>query len=116
MRYVKVKKIYSDAEMNEKQGTFFEAPALCLDVVEESDLVEESEVPNRSSTLILKEDCNVYTEEGKLLLKFRKNKISKSYCDLLFNNMKGAAVKTRGRAIAAGIPKEGIYSYVKSKT
>jgi hypothetical protein len=125
MKYIKVKKIYSDAEMNEKQGAFF-------DVVEESDLVEENvflssisskEIPNRmtqsdhrKSTLILKEDCNVYTEEGKLLLKFRKNKISKSYCDLLFNNMKGAAVKTRGRAIAAGIPKEGLYSYVKSKT
>ena len=108
MKYIKVKKIYSDVEMNEKQGTFF-------DVLEEISL-DKQQSPNRKCTLILKEDCNVYTEEGKLLLKFRKNRISKSHCDLLFNNMKSAAVKTRGRAIAAGIPEEGLYSYIKSKT
>ena len=94
MKYIRVKKIYTDTEMNEKKGTFF----------------------NIGDIKIVKEDCNVYTEEGKLLLKFRKNKLSKCECETLFNNMKSAAVKTRGRAIAAGIPEEGLYSYIKSKT
>lgn len=75
MKYIKVKKIYSDVEINQKQGTFF-------DVLEEISL-DEAVSPNRNSTLIIKEDCNVYTDEGKLLLKFRKNRISKDQCEVL---------------------------------
>jgi len=94
MKYIRVKKIFSDFEMVEKQGSFFDVDKF----------------------QILKEDCNIYTEEGKLLLKFRKKRISETDCEILFLNMKSAGVKTRGRPIAAGIPEEGLYSYIKSKS
>jgi hypothetical protein len=101
MRYIRVKKIFTDSEMTEKQGTFFDVT-----------ITGKDSIP----TEIVKEDCNIYTEEGRLLLKFRKKRISETDCDILFVNMKGAGIKTRGRAIAAGIPKEGLYSYIKSKS
>ena len=90
-----VNKLYDDEYMQKRESTFFD----------------------EDSSYILKTDCDVYTTDNKLLLKFRKNVIDKDDCSTLFQNMKSAAPKSRGRAKAAGIPENGeIYSYVTSKS
>jgi hypothetical protein len=52
---------------------------------------------------ILKEDADVYTEEGKLLLKFRKNVLPKADIDIFYDNIyEFASLETSNRGTAGG--------------
>lgn len=63
-------------------------------------------VSSNQITKIVKEPCDVYTEEGKLLLKFRKNVLSKSNMDAFYNNIiTFAHVKTSNRGLTSGAKK-----------
>ena len=88
-------KIYDDKYMSGKESTFFDV----------------------DDHFIIDKDFDIYTDNDVLLAKFRKNLFSTTDTNILFDNMKSAAPKTRGRAKAAGIPENGeIYSYIKSKS
>ena len=86
-----VKKQYTDEQMKKKEGTFFDG----------------------SSYKIYKEDVDVYSEEGKLLVKFRKNVLTDKECKILFES-RGAAARAV-RPSASGIPKDKP-KYTKSKS
>ena len=66
-----------------------------------------------SSYKIYKEDVDVYSEEGKLLVKFRKNVLTDKECKILFES-RGAAARAV-RPSASGIPKDKP-KYTKSKS
>lgn len=51
---------------------------------------------------IVDTDTDCYTEEGKLLFKFRKNVLSQELCDLAWKNYKDLAKASRGRGNSAG--------------
>ena len=52
---------------------------------------------------IIKEDADVFTEDGKLLLRFRKNQINKDYRNLFYDNViQFATLKTNNRGSASG--------------
>lgn len=54
------------------------------------------------------DDCDVYKPNGDLLMKYRKNVISKELCDMGYEGLKDAARKSLNRGIAAGYgTKEG---------
>jgi hypothetical protein len=91
-----VKKIYNDEFMKTQKGKFF----------------------SDKDMKIFKNNVDIYTETGKLLLKFRKNVISEDDTSLLFNNLKSAARLNTGRPDASGIPEgeSSQYKYVESKT
>jgi len=53
--------------------------------------------------LIIDEDADVYTKEGKLLLRFRKNKLSQTNTNAFYDNIiKFAMRKTQNRGSASG--------------
>ena len=87
-------------------------------IVEE--ILSENELENRSNTffntynLLITSDSDVYTSEGELLFKFRKNIIPNNMCETLYENLKGVAVLQRGRAEASGMRNK--YSYEVSKS
>lgn len=63
-------------------------------------------VSNNQIDKIIKESCDVYTKEGKLLLKFRKNALSKSNMDEFYKNIiTFAHVKTSNRGLTSGAKK-----------
>ncbi len=52
---------------------------------------------------IIDHDADVYTDEGKLLLRFRKNKLTKEYISDFYDNViKFAVTKTNNRGSASG--------------
>ena len=56
--------------------------------------------------VVLKEDADVYTEDGAILLRFRKNVLSKKAIDSAYEGMKDFVYRTtRDRGIASGSPK-----------
>lgn len=72
----KCKKIISDDDIKKLEGKFFDD----------------------KNIIIFKEDIDIYIEDGKLLLKFRKNKIDNKDCKILFNSKGGAALSRRPSA------------------
>ena len=59
---------------------------------------------------IIDHDCDVFTEEGKLLLRFRKNKLSQANLDQFYENVINFAMKTtanRGSASGSKIKDNG---------
>ena len=59
---------------------------------------------------IIDDDADVYTKEGKLLLRYRKNKLSKELTDNFYNNVINFAVtKTGNRGSASGSKKKSVY-------
>jgi hypothetical protein len=98
-----VTKILSDEFMRSKIATFFD---------------NES---NDSKFRIFNEDVDVYIKDSdsklKLLLKFRKNMISKEDTNILYNNMRKAAKLNSGRPNASGLSEDGKkYKYIESKS
>ena len=92
---VVVSKIHTDAYMEKMEGKFFSGKGY----------------------IIYDKDVDIYTGEGKLLLKFRKNIIPDKDCKLLFDNIKDAAKLGATRPNASGIPEDGKkYKLIKSKT
>ena len=75
-----VSKVYSDKDISKLSNTFFD----------------------ETNINIIKEDSDVYKDDGELLLKFRKNKLSEEEIDILYRNMKSAAPKIGGRPEASG--------------
>ena len=58
---------------------------------------------NEDFNFIIKQNADVYTNEGKLLLRFRKNVLSMENIDLFYNNLiRFAKQKTKTRGIASG--------------
>ena len=84
-----VKKNYDDAKMKQKMNTF---------------------VKPQDIDIILKDDADVYTEEGKLLLRFRKNAIhNKQHITQFYDNIiKFAQNVTSNRGNATGSKKSNI--------
>jgi len=59
--------------------------------------------------LILKDDADVYTEEGKLLLKFRKDILPKGDIDIFYDNIFAfASLETSNRGSAGGSKKKNL--------
>ena len=88
-------KYFTDDEMNLNEGKFFTADDIT----------------------IYNQDIDVYTTEGILLFKFRKNILSKTDTSILFKNLKSAARLNSGRPVASGIPEDGQkYEYIISKS
>ena len=68
-------------------------------------------------SFIINEDADVYTKEGKLLLKFRKNVLDKKCIDLFYENViKFAELTTNNRGNALGSTKRNIYDNEKIKS
>ena len=94
VKRIVVKQKFTDEQMKKKDGQFFDENC-CKKIYNES--------------------VDIYTEEGELLLKFRKNVLSNQDCDKLFE-LKGAA-QSSIRPSASGIKKgEPKYIYVRSKS
>ena len=80
-----VKKILTDEETTAKKGTF----------------IKDSMYP-----VVLKDDADVYTEDGNLLLRFRKNVLSQNAIDDAYESLKDwMKHKTTDRGIASGSEK-----------
>ena len=90
---INVKKIHTDDYMSKKEGHFF----------------------TDYNMKIYSKDVNIYTEDGKLLLKFRKNVISNNDLNILYD-IKNVATLGASRPSASGIPKSGKYKIIKSKS
>lgn len=83
VRVITVSKIMSDADIESKEGEYFDQDHY---------------------NLILDEDADVYTDTGKLLLKLRKNIISKKLTNDALLAYRDAAKKTHeNRGAAAGV-------------
>ena len=68
-------------------------------------------------SFIINEDADVYTKEGKLLLKFRKNVLDKKYIDSFYDNViKFAELKSNNRGNAVGSKKRNVYENEKIKS
>ena len=66
---------------------------------------------------IIDTDADVYTKEGKLLLKFRKNKLNKDNLDNFYDNVISFANKTTcNRGSASGSKSKNVYNNSKIKT
>ena len=66
---------------------------------------------------IINHDADVYTKEGKLLLRFRKDKLKKQPIDDFYNNViKFAETTTNNRGSASGSKKKNIYNNPKIKS
>ena len=72
---------------------------------EETKALEGKRLPKGYyKTVIQNEDVDVYTEDGEILLMFRKNVLPKSHIDAAYENMiEFAKKKTTTRGIAAGM-------------
>lgn len=65
----------------------------------------------------IKDDADVYTKEGKLLLRFRKDKLKKDNIDAFFENViKFAENTTTNRGSASGSKNKNIYENPKIKS
>jgi hypothetical protein len=68
-------------------------------------------------TDIIKDDADVYTEDGKLLLKFRKNALSKIHTTAFYDNIiKFALTPTSNRGSATGSKSKNVYDNPKIMT
>lgn len=66
---------------------------------------------------IINDDADVYTKEGKLLLKFRKNKLNLENTKMFYDNViKFAEISTNNRGSASGSKKKNVYNNPKIKT
>jgi len=89
----KVKKNYDNAKMENKMNTF----------VDKSDI-----------KYVIDHDADVYTEEGKLLLRFRKNGLTKKNSDVFYDNIiKFAQNVSSNRGNATGSTSRNVYDNPK---
>ena len=67
--------------------------------------------------IIIDHDADVYTEDGKLLLRFRKNKLNKDNVKEFYDNVINFAVKpTNNRGSASGSKNKNVYNNPKIMT
>tara|TARA_B100001093_G_scaffold518774_1_gene604867 strand:- start:155 stop:1243 length:1089 start_codon:yes stop_codon:yes gene_type:complete len=82
VKTIHVSKIMSDEDIANREGEYFD---------------------EKHFDHIVDEDADVYTDDGKLLLKLRKNVIPKKYTDMALSSYRDAAKKTHeNRGAAAG--------------
>ena len=89
VKKIVVKKHFTDEQMQNKEGSFFDE-SLCK---------------------IYNENVDIYSEEGEILVRFRKNVLSDNECKILFES-KGAATSSI-RPSASGTPR-GKSKYIKT--
>jgi hypothetical protein len=66
---------------------------------------------------IIRHNSDVYTEDGKLLLRFRKNVLKKEYIDLFYDNVISFAnTKTNNRGSACGSTNKNVYQNPQIRT
>jgi len=76
-----------------------------------------SKLKSNDISFIINEDADVYTKEGKLLLKFRKNVLDKKCIDSFYDNViKFAELKSNNRGNAIGSKKRNVYENEKIKS
>ena len=93
VKKITVDKKYTDDEMSKNDGSFFDDKGV----------------------KIYRENVDVYSKEGKLLVRFRKNVLTKTECNILFDS-RGAAISAI-RPSASGSPKgKTKYVFQKSKS
>lgn len=81
------------------------------------DKVLNHKLTSSQITTIINHDADVYTKEGKLLLRFRKDKLKKENTEAFYNNViKFAENTTNNRGSASGSKKKNIYNNPKIKT
>jgi len=81
------------------------------------DKVLNHKLTSSQITTIINHDADVYTKEGKLLLRFRKDKLKKENTEAFYNNViKFAENTTSNRGSASGSKKKNIYNNPKIKT
>lgn len=67
--------------------------------------------------LIINDDADVYSEDGKILLRFRKNKLNKEHLKEFYDNViKFAVTPTSNRGSASGSKSKNIYENPKIMT
>lgn len=87
MRKLIVSKIMSDIDVQEREGEYF-----------------PEKFYKGEKKYIVKNDVDIYTEKGDLLLKFRKNVISKKFTDnALVSFLEASKKKHENRGAAAGV-------------
>ena len=87
MKKLTVSKIMSDTEIEDREGEYF-----------------PEKFYKGEKRYIVKNDIDVYTDEGNLLLKFRKNVISKKYTDKALESfLEASKKKHENRGAAAGV-------------
>lgn len=82
-----ISKIVPDEVISDLEGEFIDLKFNSL---------ESEKIP-----ILIKSDIDVYKDTGELLLKFRKNVISRELCDIAFNSYKTVQM-SRGAAARAG--------------
>jgi hypothetical protein len=88
-----VPKFYTDEFMEKHEGKFFSSKGI----------------------KIFKDNVDIFDEQGKPICKFRKNVLTQEECQCLFQ-LNGAAKLGKTRPSASGIPPEGKYKYIISKS
>ena len=76
VRQITVKKILSDDEIKDMEGEYF-----------------SEDFYRKNKGHFINYDCDVYKENGELLLKFRKNIISNELCKEALNSFREASKK-----------------------
>jgi hypothetical protein len=81
------------------------------------DKVLNHKLKPRQINTIINHDADVYTKEGKLLLRFRKDKLKKENSDAFYENViKFAENTTQNRGSASGSKSKNIYENPKIKS
>lgn len=85
---------------------------------EKTDSIANTHIKPSQIKLIIKDDADVYTEEdGKLLLRFRKNILPKEHVDLFYDNViKFAKHTTTNRGNASGSKTKSVWTNPKIMT
>lgn len=101
----------------EKKGdlTIYHVDKLITD--DKMETLKNSNVKPSQIELIINDDADVYTQDGKLLLRFRKNKLTINKVNEFYDNIiKFAQTKTNNRGSTSGSKKKNIWNNPKIMT
>jgi hypothetical protein len=101
----------------EKKGdlTIYHVDKLITD--DKMETLKNTNVKPSQIELIINDDADVYTEDGKLLLRFRKNKLTINKINDFYDNIiKFAQTKTNNRGSTSGSKKKNIWNNPKIMT
>jgi len=101
----------------EKKGdlTIYHVDKLITD--DKMEILKNTNVKPSQIELIINDDADVYTQDGKLLLRFRKNKLTINKVNEFYDNIiKFAQTKTNNRGSTSGSKKKNIWNNPKIMT